>query len=231
MKFLDRFNLALFSVIILALSVIICLYCFGWLSVDFVKYGADCLIQNNVANKVALGVSIFLIILSMKSIFFNSFAKEEMESKEGILLENDNGKLLVSRDTIESLANTVVKTFDSVETTTTRVEVDEESHVKIFITLFVHPDAVIKEISNRIQTNIKETIKNSLDLEVTEVNIRVKNISVIIVGIVALLALILNLHKLLIWILIIVAGIVIGNYVQHNKEIVKEKLKSYIDKL
>ena len=29
----------------------------------------------------------------------------------------------------------------------------------------------------------------------------------------------------------IIAGILLGNYVQHNKELVKEKLKSYIDKL
>lgn len=53
----------------------------------------------------------------------------------------------------------------------------------------------------------------------------------IIGGLVALIALLLNLHKVLIIILIIVAGILIGNYVQHNKEFVKEKLKSYIDKL
>lgn len=53
----------------------------------------------------------------------------------------------------------------------------------------------------------------------------------IIGGLIALVALLLNLHKIIIWILIIVAGIVIGNYVQNNKELVKDKLKSYIDKL
>lgn len=53
----------------------------------------------------------------------------------------------------------------------------------------------------------------------------------IIGGIVAIIALLLNLHKVLIFILIVIAGILLGNYVQHNKEFVKEKLKSYIDKL
>jgi len=53
----------------------------------------------------------------------------------------------------------------------------------------------------------------------------------IIGGIIAFIALLLNLHTVLIWVLIIVAGILIGNYVQHNKEFVKDKLKSYIDKL
>lgn len=178
MKIIDRFNLAVFSVIILIISLVICLLSFGWLNVELLKTGIDYIIENRTINNIALVVSIIFIILAIKSIFFNSYSKEKTESKEGILLENDNGKLLVSRDTIESLANTVVKSFDSAETVTTRVEVDEESHVKIYITLFVHPDAVIKELSNKLQTNIKETIKNSLGLEVTEVNIRIKNISI-----------------------------------------------------
>ena len=53
----------------------------------------------------------------------------------------------------------------------------------------------------------------------------------IIGGLIAFVALLLNLHTVLLWILIIVAGILLGNYVQHNKEFVKDKLKSYIDKL
>ena len=53
----------------------------------------------------------------------------------------------------------------------------------------------------------------------------------IIGGLIAFVALLLNLHTVLIWILIIVAGVLLGNYIQHNKEFVKDKLKSYIDKL
>lgn len=178
MKILDRFNLALFSLLILIISVIICVLSFGWLGIDLVEKGMEIIITNSIANSIAIVVSIILILLAIKSIFFNSYSKEKVEGKEGILLENDNGKLLVSKDTLESLANTVVRSFDSAETVTTKVEVDEESNVKIYITLFVHPDAVIKELSNKLQANIKETIKNSLGLDVKEVNIRIKNISV-----------------------------------------------------
>jgi len=53
----------------------------------------------------------------------------------------------------------------------------------------------------------------------------------IIGGLIALGALLLNLHKILICVLIIIAGVLAGNYVQHNKEFVKDKLKTYIDKL
>lgn len=178
MKILDKFNLVVFSILILIISLTISLLSFGWLSLDLALDGVSFLVKNTIANNISLGISIVLILLAIKSIFFNSYSKEEMQSKEGILLENDNGKLLVSRDTIESLTNAVVKSFESAESVMTKVEVDNESHVKIYITLFVYPDAVIKELSSKLQTNVKETIKKSLDLDVTEVNIRVKNISI-----------------------------------------------------
>ena len=63
------------------------------------------------------------------------------------------------------------------------------------------------------------------------INFLIKYRGAIIGGIVALIALLLNLHKVLLWIIIIIAGVLIGNYVQHNKEFVKDKMKSYIDKL
>ena len=50
----------------------------------------------------------------------------------------------------------------------TKVELDNENNVSIFITLFVYPDAIIKELTISLQKDIKETIKKSLDLEVKE---------------------------------------------------------------
>ena len=60
----------------------------------------------------------------------------------------------------------------------TKVELDNENNVSIYITLFVYPDAVIKDLTASLQKNIKETIKKSLDLEVKDVNVRIKNITV-----------------------------------------------------
>ena len=75
------------------------------------------------------------------------------------------------------MANTVIKSFDSAETVMTKVEVDEESHIKIYITLSVHPDAVIKDLTVSLQNDVKSTIKKSLDLDVKDVNVRIKNIT------------------------------------------------------
>ncbi len=52
----------------------------------------------------------------------------------------------------------------------------------------------------------------------------------IIGGIIAIIALLFQIYKFVIGCLIIIAGVVIGNYVQRNKENVKEKLRNLIDR-
>ena len=53
----------------------------------------------------------------------------------------------------------------------------------------------------------------------------------IIGAIIAILILCTGLYKLMIGIILIGMGIYVGNYVQINKDDVKEKLKKFIDKL
>lgn len=52
----------------------------------------------------------------------------------------------------------------------------------------------------------------------------------IIGGIVAIIALILRIHEFLIGCIIVVAGVLLGNYVQQNKEAVKDKIRKIVDK-
>lgn len=52
----------------------------------------------------------------------------------------------------------------------------------------------------------------------------------IIGGVIALILCFTKLYKILIILVVIIAGAFIGNYVQKNKEGVKEKLKALIDK-
>lgn len=53
-----------------------------------------------------------------------------------------------------------------------------------------------------------------------------------IIGIIiAILILVTRLHDLILAIVVLVLGAFIGNYVQQNKEDVKAKLKTFIDKM
>lgn len=53
----------------------------------------------------------------------------------------------------------------------------------------------------------------------------------IIGGLVAVLILCTQLYKLIIGIILIAMGIFVGNYIQRNKDDVKEKVKKFIDKM
>lgn len=53
----------------------------------------------------------------------------------------------------------------------------------------------------------------------------------IIGTVIAILILITRLHDLILAIVILILGAFIGNYVQLNKDDVKEKLKKFIDKM
>lgn len=178
MKVLDKIGLAVFSSIILIGSLAVIFAIAGWLDlnlvIDAVEYG----ITDDIAQKVIFGISAVLILLAVKCIFLNSDAKSTSSVKDGILLENDNGKLLVSKDTIESLANAVIRNYETAQNVMTKVELDNENKVSIYVTLFVYPDAVIKDLTVSLQKDVKETIKKSLDLDVKDVNVRIKNITV-----------------------------------------------------
>lgn len=176
MKFLDRLALAVFSIIVFVLAVLLCLMMFGWFDAELIISALNYLKANEIATNVTIGVSVVLILLALKAMFFESYSKED-NSKEGILLENDNGKLVVSRDTLENLTNSVSRTIKGVESVVSRVILDKENHLIIFINLLVKSDALIKDLSSGLQEKVKQTVKDSLGLDVKEVNIKIKNIT------------------------------------------------------
>lgn len=176
MKTIEKITLVLFSTLMLVISVILCLAIFGWIDTTDIGNVINIAISNNVSSNIILALSIIFILLAIRCIFFDSSAKQKEEYKNGILLENSNGKLLITKETIENLVNTVVKGFDSAEEVTTQIELDSDNNLKVYVNMSVKENAVIKELSTNLQNKIKEAIKKASDLEVKEVNIKVKNI-------------------------------------------------------
>lgn len=175
MKIIDRISLVIFSIIVLAVSLITGFVISGWLEMDVISDFTIKILSNRVSGTICLALSIIFSILAVKCIFFSGVSKEK--TKEGILLENENGKLLVSKDTVENITGTVIKNFESVENSNTRVDVDSENKISIFITLSVYSEAIIKDLAAKIQADVKEAVRNSLDLEIKEVNVRIKNVT------------------------------------------------------
>ena len=174
MKFIEKVTLIIYSNIMLILSIIACLLIFGWIDIEVVQNLMKNLLLYGTSSKIILGVSIVFILLSLRCIFFDPTSKQEQKDKQGILLANDNGKLMISKDTIEDLVEAVTKQYKMAKDVTSRVELDKENNVNIFVNLVVSSDTVIKDLSADLQEKIKNKVKETTDLEVKEVNIIVK---------------------------------------------------------
>ncbi len=176
MKFLEKIALIIFSIIILVLAVVSCLVVFQVIEIaDVTGFIAEYL-ENEIVARTVVVVSIICILLAIKSLFFPAKNKKREELKSGVLLENQDGRLLISKDTIENLVNSVVQSFPDAIDTQTKIFLDVENNITVFVTLLVKEEAIIKQLSASIQNKIKETVKRNTDLDVKQVNINVKNI-------------------------------------------------------
>ncbi len=174
MKVLDKIILVLFSWIILILSILFCLVIFGWIPVEEVVANLN---RDSMTSNIALGTSVVLMLLAIKGIFFISDSETKEESDNGILIQNEEGKLFISKETIQNLVSGVVKEINGVQDISSKVLLTKTNDINIDVVLSVTKDAVITELSLKLQTKIKEIIKQTMNIDIKEVNIQIKNIT------------------------------------------------------
>ena len=97
MKILEKITLIIYSNIMLILSIILALLVFGWLDINLVGEIITKIVIGETTGKIVLGVSVVFILLSIKCIFFDSTSKEQIKERKGVLLENESGKLMISK--------------------------------------------------------------------------------------------------------------------------------------
>ena len=177
MKIFEKIMLIIFSNIILISATILILMLTGVLDTELVSEVIKSITEGETSKAIVIGINILFILFSIKCIFFDRNSKKQINESQGIILENESGKLLISRETIENLVNSVAINFESTEDVTTRIEVTRENQVKVFVNLVVSSNVIIKELSVNLQNKIKEKIKTATDLEVKEVNINIKKVA------------------------------------------------------
>ena len=176
MKFLERFAMIIYSYIILVLAVVTSLIIFNWIRLDILTEMIGVLLTGVISSKIILGVCVIFILLSIKCLFFDETSKEKLKESQGILLKNENGKLLISRDSIDNMVKNAVMNFESVKECATKILVDEENQITIMLNLTVNENVIIKELASNLQVKIKEDIKKISDIEVKEVNVKIAHV-------------------------------------------------------
>ena len=176
MKKLDKIILALFSILMFLEAILVISVIAGWVKLSTINVFVSQALDDITISKVVLGIAIVCLLCSIKGIFFES--SDNKNKKNGVLMQNDNGKLLISKSTIENIVQNVVKGFDSVENTSVSTEFDNMNNLSINVNLVVGNNVVIKELTLNLQNKIKEAIKKTSDLDVKEVNVKIKDITV-----------------------------------------------------
>ena len=174
MKVVEKITLVIYSNIILILSIIACILVFRWLDINVVGSLMAALLLGETSSKIILGVSIVFILLSIRCIFFDPTSKQELKDKEGVLLANENGKLMISKETIQNIVDGVTKEYKGTKEVSSKVMLDKNNNVNIYINLIVEANTIIKDLSAELQNEIKDKVKKITDLEVKEVNITIK---------------------------------------------------------
>lgn len=175
MKFFDKLVFKIFSLIILVLAIVLVLIVTGIVPMAIIEEYLLLLISYENGIKIALGVLIVLMLLSMKGMFFTS--KPENNGKDGIILENASGKLVISKESLENLIASVIKDIPGADTVSSKTILDRDKNLIVYVTAVVSKDVMIKDISNELQAKIKAAMKRTADLDVKEVNIKIKNIT------------------------------------------------------
>lgn len=175
MKFLEKLSLIVFSFIISVISITLILILLDVVQINIITQTIAVMAKDDTSMKIALGVSIVVLLLAVKGIF--SWMDSQDDGRNGVTLENTSGRLVISKESLENLIANVVKEVQGIEAISSRTILDKNHNVIVYVTTLVSKDMMIKEVSTQIQDKIKEALNKTADLEVKQVNVKVKNIT------------------------------------------------------
>lgn len=164
-----------FSVIVLIVSVSFVLTLGGVLDPDLGSNMMQNIMEGEFFSKLLFLASVALMVVSLKEIAFGK--KLEKEGRDGIVLENETGKLIISKESLENLIAGEAKEIDGTESISSKTFLDPEKNLIVDVNVVVSKDVAIKEISAELQKRIKDVLKRTADLNTKNINIRIKNIS------------------------------------------------------
>lgn len=161
--------------VVLVVSVVLMLTLGGVLEPTFGSDAMTNIVEESFLSKILFVIAVVLFIFAIKEIAFGK--KVETDGREGIVLENESGKLIISKESLENLISGVGKEIDGADSISSRTFIDLEKNVIVNANVVVSREVVIKELSSKLQKRIKEALKQTADLDVKYVNIKIKNIS------------------------------------------------------
>lgn len=166
------------KIFVTILTILMCASVFALL-ISFNIFGAKelILIDNFLTSNVymhcsTIAISVIVIVLSLSYIFSNN-----ANNSKPIILQGENGELIITRETIESIANNVAKSFTGTREINTKLYLNNKEEISLNIFMQVEQEIEISELVKNLQVSVKEEVKKITEIEVLNVNVKIKNIS------------------------------------------------------
>lgn len=177
MKILEKFVLILYSFLVLVISVVLCLVIFKIIDIETINNCIKYMLEDSTILITVLASSIVCILLSIRCLFFRKRKEIKKSDATDILLENESGRLLISKRAIENavknVVNNVVKDTKDCKVI---VDIDPANYLSVYVSILLNNNLKIRDMTLDLQLKIKSQIKDDFDLDVKQVNIKIDSV-------------------------------------------------------
>ena len=107
------------------------------------------------------------------------FSCKEIKKSDAtdILLENESGRLLISKRAIENAVKNVVNNaVKDTKDCKVIVDIDPANYLSVYVSILLNNNLKIRDMTLDLQLKIKSQIKDDFDLDVKQVNIKIDSV-------------------------------------------------------
>lgn len=177
MKILERFVLILYSFLVLVISVVLCLVIFKIIDIETINNCIKYMLEDSTILITVLASSIVCILLSIRCLFFRKRKEIKKSDATDILLENESGRLLISKRAIENAVRNVVNNaVKDTKDCKVIVDIDPANYLSVYVSILLNNNLKIRDMTLDLQLKIKSQIKDDFDLDVKQVNIKIDSV-------------------------------------------------------
>ena len=172
MKGFQKFLLVIFSIIIVAISVLSILIVAGILDVNPIF---------NTIKEILFYNKMVTIILSAVCILFGlvgMFSSDDSENmRTGLAIKSYKGTVYITRETFESIIISVARNYPELRNVRAEINVSETGVIANIYAMIL-PDTVVPTLTAKLQENIKASVLSQTTVEIKEANIKIKGVYV-----------------------------------------------------
>ena len=177
MKILEKFVLILYSFLVLVISVVLCLVIFKIIDIETINNCIKYMLEDSTILITVLASSIVCILLSIRCLFFRKRKEIKKSDATDILLENESGRLLISKIAIENAVRNVVNNaVKDTKDCKVIVDIDPANYLSVYVSILLNNNLKIRNMTLDLQLKIKSQIKDDFDLDVKQVNIKIDSV-------------------------------------------------------